>query len=106
MSSPFAFLYVPVGSQENAEVIAKHLISEKLAACVNVLPQIKSYYQWQGKLEEGQELLLIIKTSKHLLPQVKEEIAKLHSYQVPCIAEIDIKSLNPEYEAWVKSVLR
>lgn len=88
-------------SQENAEFIAKTLISEKLCACVNIVHKIQSIYKWQGKIENDTEFLMLIKTKNELFEQVKNRILKLHPYEVPEVISFDIINGNKEYLDWV-----
>ena len=75
------------GSKEEAHKIAHALVERRLAACVNIVPQIESVYRWQGKIEESQEFLLLIKTFGTAIGRVCETIKELHSYEMPeCIA--------------------
>jgi periplasmic divalent cation tolerance protein len=73
------------GSEEEARKIAHALVERRLAACVNIVPQIASIYRWQGKVEEAREWLLIAKTTFAAFAQVRDAIAELHSYDVPGI---------------------
>lgn len=94
------------GSEEEARKIANHLVESRLAACVNIVPQIESVYQWEGKVESGREWLLIIKTSAELFPAVRDAIRELHSYELPeCIA-INIEDGTSEYLDWLADSLR
>jgi periplasmic divalent cation tolerance protein len=73
-------------SEDEARRVARHLVEHRLAACVNIVPQIASIYRWQGKIEEACEWLLIVKTTAAAFPQVHAAIAELHSYELPeCI---------------------
>ncbi|MGH9496247.1 MAG: divalent-cation tolerance protein CutA, partial [Candidatus Sulfotelmatobacter sp.] len=75
------------GSEDEARKIAHHLVEQKLAACVNIIPQIESIYRWQGKVESSREWLLLIKTTAENFQALREAITELHSYDVPeCIA--------------------
>lgn len=90
------------GSEEEAERIAQHLIENQLAACVNIVPRIKSVYRWQGKVESSDEWLLLIKTSVDQFPTVRDAIRSLHSYELPECISIAIDDGSAEYLAWIR----
>ncbi len=71
---------VTCGSNEEAERIARALVEARLAACVNILGSVRSIYRWEGKLNDDQEVLLLIKTSRSLFDQVRHAVEKAHSY--------------------------
>ena len=88
-------------SKEEAKKIAKILIQDKLAACVQ-LKDIESLYNWDGKLCCEREILLSIKTKKELFSKVKSKILELHSYDTPEIIELDISNISEDYLKFIK----
>ncbi|KAF0980414.1 hypothetical protein FDP41_013628 [Naegleria fowleri] len=84
-----------------AESIAKALLTQKLVACVNIVPQVKSMYWWEGQICSDEEALLIIKTRKDLQQQVIECVIKNHEYSVPEVIFMDISEGNQDYLKWI-----
>jgi len=94
------------GSEEESARLARLLVEERLAACVAVTPRIRSYYQWQGKLEENEEWALTIKTRRDLFPALLERIKATHSYQVPEVLALPVVEGNPDYLDWMQRELK
>jgi periplasmic divalent cation tolerance protein len=88
------------GSEEEAQKIARHLVENQLAACVNIVPRIESIYRWQGKVESSREWLMLIKTSAQRFPEVRDAIRELHSYELPECVAINIEDGSLEYLQW------
>jgi len=94
------------GSQEEANKIAHHLVENRLAACVNVIPHISSIYRWEGKVESAQEWLLLVKTTAEKFAKVRDAIRSLHSYELPeCIA-IPIEDGSTPYLQWIENSVK
>lgn len=94
------------GSEDEARKIAQALVDRRLAACVNIVPQIESIYRWQGKVESSREWLLLIKTTAERFPAVRAAIQELHSYELPeCIA-ITVEQGSADYLQWVDDSLQ
>ena len=89
------------GTQVEAKKIAHALTERRLAACVNIIPNIVSVYRWKGQVEEAAEFLLIIKTRTELLPQLEECLRELHSYEVPELIALPVSGGLPAYLAWI-----
>ena len=92
--------------RRHAARIARALVKEKLAACVNIVPGIASIYVWEGKLEEGREVLLLIKSRAALSKRLTARVKQLHSYAVPEVVTVPIASGNPDYLRWVRESTR
>ncbi len=104
MNDPIIIL-TTVSSKKEAELIGSKLIDKELAACVNIIPNIKSIYRWEGKINKDSEYLLIIKTVKRAEEDVFENIRKLHSYNTPEMISIPITGGEKSYLNWLsKSV--
>ena len=89
------------GSVEEARHIAQELVQRRLAACVNIIPQIESVYRWKGEVESATEWLLIIKTTLDACEQLRDALVKLHSYDVPECIQIAIEDGSPAYLDWI-----
>jgi len=88
-----------------ADRVATQLVEKRLAACVNLLPGVRSVYRWQGKIETDSEVLALIKTTAGLLPRLGAELTSLHRYEVPEIIALDPASGSAPYAAWLKDSL-
>jgi periplasmic divalent cation tolerance protein len=89
------------GSEEDARKIARHLVERRLAACVNIIPQVTSIYRWQSKTEETREWLLVVKTTAAAFGQVRQAIVELHSYELPECICLAIEDGSPAYMQWI-----
>jgi periplasmic divalent cation tolerance protein len=96
-------VFVTCESKEQAETIAQTVVTGKLAACVNVLPGIRSCYIWEQKLTWSDEVLLLIKTSRSRFGQLQDRIKGLHSYSVPEIVGVSIDDAFRKYIDWIDS---
>ena len=96
----FILIYVTHKNLEEAKKVGNELLKEKLIACANYYP-IKSSYWWQGKIENSEEYVSLLKTKKENWYAVKEKIKKIHPYKVPCIMKMDVEA-NEDYDSWVK----
>jgi len=95
-------LYIPTASTREARGIAQQVLAKKLASCANTFP-ISSLFLWKGKVQNDKEVVLLLKTSKNKLFELKKEVKKLHSYDVPCILELEA-GVNDEYVKWMRSM--
>ena len=92
-------------SAEEAQRMARALVEKRLAACVNVIPGIRSVYRWKDAIEDEEEVLLLIKTSRGLLEELREEIERLHSYEVPEVIALSVVDGSERYLAWMNREL-
>jgi len=96
--------YTAINTEKDARKLAAQLVEEKLAACVNILPKIRSIYEWDGEIHDEQEFMLIIKSPREKLDLVKGFIDKHHSYEVPEFISVDVIDGLPDYLQWVEDV--
>ncbi|MAG95945.1 MAG: divalent-cation tolerance protein CutA [Alphaproteobacteria bacterium] len=101
--SDAVLLYITAGDAEEAARIGRALVEERLVACVNVLGQIRSFYRWQGEVQDDTEVALLAKTRSSLVAQVSERIKALHSYDVPCVVALPIVDGNGAFLDWISS---
>jgi periplasmic divalent cation tolerance protein len=94
------------GSKEEAERLARQLLEARLAACVNVIMQIRSFYWWKGKIEDSGEWLLVIKTSRALFERVRSVLESAHSYELPEVLALPVVDGSPNYLAWLDGELK
>lgn len=98
----FSFVYVTTQNREEAKTIGKQLLQEHLAACVNIIDGMVSYFWWDEKISKTDEAVLLIKTRSSKLPEITERIKTLHSYDCPCVLEIPLgKGGNQDYHRWL-----
>ena len=95
-----------VGAQPDAQKIARALVEERLAACVNVVPGVMSVYRWQGAVEQQTELLLVIKTTSERVDALKARILELHPYELPEVVVLPIRGGHGAYLAWIEEQVR
>ncbi|MCX7945076.1 MAG: divalent-cation tolerance protein CutA [Deltaproteobacteria bacterium] len=101
MSEKGIVVFVTTPSHSVAADIAKTIVSERLAACVNIIPNIRSIFFWDNKVQDEQETLMIIKTSKDLFEPLKKRVIMTHPYSVPEIISIEIQDGHKEYLQWI-----
>jgi periplasmic divalent cation tolerance protein len=87
--------------EQEAERIARALVDSRLAACVSVLPRVRSFYRWKGAVEDTSEYLLVIKSSRPLFLELRSALEKAHSYEVPEVVALSIVDGAPNYLNWL-----
>ena len=90
---------------ETAEAVADRLLALKLCACVNIVPAVQSQFFWQGAFQSATECLCVIKTGRHLLPQIEQAVRPVHPYQVPEIIALPVVWGNADFLAWVENTV-
>lgn len=95
------FAYVTTRDQEEARRIGHALVDSRLAACINILPAMESYYRWEGKPETAQECVLLIKSDAARAADLIDKVKELHSYSCPCVAIWPLTDGNPDYLNWI-----
>ncbi len=103
--SQYRLLLITVPDKTEARHIAKTLVEEQLAACVNIVSGVESYFRWKGKVDRADELLLIVKSKQKLLPTLIERVKQLHSYDVPEVIALSIESGSSDYLRWIDETL-
>lgn len=99
----FRLIYITTPNKEEAERIGQALVEERLAACVNIYPEIRSIYWWQGKLESENEAVLVAKTVEALVDEVTRKVKELHPYECPCIIAFKVEEGYKPFLDWIKA---
>ena len=97
----YIVVYVTAPEDEAVD-LAKTLVEERLVACVNIVPGLRSLYWWKGKVEDEPEVLCIMKTRSNLFESLRDRVRELHSYEVEEIIALPILAGNPPYLDWIK----
>ena len=105
MTSDKIVVLSTAASPEEAERIARHLLELRLAACVNLLPGVRSIYRWKGAVEESLEIMMVIKSSRDLFELLEAAIKSVHSYQVPEVIALPIVVGSEAYMNWLQAEL-
>jgi periplasmic divalent cation tolerance protein len=95
------FVYTTYPSVVEAEQAGRKLVERRLCACVNILPGMISFYWWQGKIDRGDEVVMIIKTRRELAEPVRAAVKQMHSYATPAILVLPVEAVDPDYHAWI-----
>lgn len=101
-----AMVYITCENEAQARRIGRTLVSERLAACVNVLPGMTSLYWWRDEVQEASEAVLVAKTRQSLAEALAARVGELHSYDVPCVVVLPILGGNPEFLRWMEEQTR
>mgnify|MGYP001155995830 CR=1 FL=1 len=97
----FRLVYITAPNSQEAIRIGEVLVSKRLAACVNIYPEVRSIYWWQGKMEKENESVLIAKTKAQLVERLIEEVKSIHPYECPCIITFEVKEGFKPFLDWI-----
>jgi periplasmic divalent cation tolerance protein len=106
MSTALLMLMTTLPDRASARRLAQDLVAEGLAACVNVVPGVESFYRWQGKIELSEEVLLLLKVPEVGYEALAQRLKSLHPYEVPELIALPVVKGLPEYLDWAQSVTR
>ena len=97
------FVYITAGDEDEARMLGRALIEARLAASVNIIPQVRSLFRWRGEQKDVGEAVVIAKTRDSLVEAVVAKVKELHSYECPCIVALPIAAGNPDYLDWIEA---
>jgi periplasmic divalent cation tolerance protein len=100
----FVIIFCTASSEQEAASIGRTVVEEGLAACANIVPQVRSIYRWRGEIWDEGETLIIIKSREELFEQIRSRIRELHSYEVPEITAIRLDKGDAAYLQWIEAV--
>lgn len=97
-------VFITASNEDEAVRIARAILEDRLAGCINIIRDVRSIYTWQGKIEDESEVIMVIKTKKSLFNPLKEKVKKLHSYTIPEVIALPITEGSEDYLKWLKEV--
>ena len=97
---------ITASSDEEAEKIARTLVADRLAACVNIIPGIRSIFFWDGKTQDERETLLVAKSTASHMERITARVKELHSYSVPEVIALPVTAGSPGYLAWLNETVK
>src|SRR3989339_686750 len=97
----YCLVYITTKDMDEAKKIGFELVSNRLAAGVNIIDKLESIYWWEGKVQNGSEALLIAKTKESIVPALIEKVKSLHSYEVPCVVSLPINEGSHDFLKWI-----
>lgn len=101
--TPLVLVYMTARDAREARRIGEALVTERLAACVNVLGAVTSCYRWKGRVQRDREVAFIAKTLRALVPRLSRRVKELHAYEVPCVVAMDIVGGSASFLKWLAS---
>ncbi|MCP4682829.1 MAG: divalent-cation tolerance protein CutA [Desulfobacterales bacterium] len=94
-------IYITASSLDEAGTIGRQLVTDRLAACANIIENVNSIYWWEGEIQDENEVILIAKTKESLVPELIEKVKSMHSYSCPCIVSLPILNGNRPFLDWI-----
>jgi periplasmic divalent cation tolerance protein len=88
-------------SEEQARLLARHLVEHRLAACVNIFPGARSVYRWKDRIEDAPEFVLVVKSRRDLFPRLRDAIGRLHTYELPEVIALPVVDGSDAYLKWL-----
>jgi periplasmic divalent cation tolerance protein len=101
MTTDYAVVLTTIGAEADAGALATRLVEERLAACVNILPEMVSIYRWQGRIQQDRERQLLMKTTAARVPALEARIRELHAFEVPEFLVLRVEQGSEAYLRWV-----
>lgn len=95
-------VYMTAGNMDEAAHLAKTLVQKRLAACVNIIEGMRSFYEWDGTLQDDREVVMIVKTRSGRVAEMIETVKAIHSYDCPCIVELSVSGGNSDFLDWIE----
>jgi len=95
------FIYMTAGNKDEATKIGKELVTSRLAACVNILDNMNSFYLWEGEIQDDREVVMIAKTTEERIPELIEKVRSMHSYDCPCIVSLPVAGGYQPFLDWI-----
>jgi periplasmic divalent cation tolerance protein len=99
----FVFAYVTAGSADEADQLARTIVTERLAACANVIPGMRSVYWWEGAVHEAEECIVLFKTRMDRFDALAARVKEIHTYDCPCVVAVPLSAGLPAYLDWIAS---
>ena len=96
-------IYITASGMDEARTVCRALVSERLAACVNIIENMRSMYWWEGEIQDDREVIVIAKTRESLVPDLIEKVKSMHSHDCPCVVSLPIVDGNREFLEWVEN---
>ena len=100
------FIYMTVGSKDEARKIGRELVATRLAACVNILDNMNSFYMWDGEIQDDTEVVMIAKTTEEQVPELIKKVESMHSYDCPCIVSLPVTGGHQPFLEWINTEVR